>query len=184
MNLPWSQDNFAGLSDRDALRRVAKGDVAAIGHVYDRHAASLLQFAARLVGRSDAEDVVQTVFIRAARLSGTYDGRLPSARSWLLGITHHVMQERRRSIGRTIRAMLRLNSTRPPAQVPSIGDRRDIERGLSALSEVQRVVLLLSDVEGFGGDEIASMLSIPVGTVWTRLHHARRKFRAFLSEGG
>ena len=168
--------------DGDALMRVAQGEQGAMGDVYDRHARALLEFAARIVGRNDAEDVVHTVFLRAARLAATYDDRIATARSWLFGITSHVLQERRRSLGRMLRAMVRLDSGRLPREMPSIGDRRDIARGLETLSEAQRLVVILCDVEGFSGDEIAQMLGIPVGTVWTRVYHARRKLRAFLAE--
>ena len=44
-------------------------------------------------------------------------------------------------------------------------------------------MLLLAEVEGFTCEEIAAMLAVPVGTVWTRLHHARRQMRAFYEEG-
>jgi len=94
-------------ADSEALQRVALGEVGALGAVYDRHARALLDFAARMAGRADAEDIVHTVFVRAARLAGVYDHRFPSARSWLYGITSKVIQERRRSFVRTVRALMR-----------------------------------------------------------------------------
>jgi RNA polymerase sigma-70 factor (ECF subfamily) len=60
--------------------------------------------------------------------------------------------------------------------------RRDVEKAVATLTEAKRVVLLLADLEGFTCEEIAAMLGIPVGTVWTRLHHARRELRAFYEE--
>ena len=169
-------------ADTAALRRVAAGDVKALGEVYDRHARSLLTFIARVSGPVDAEDVAHTVFVRAARLASSYDGRAASARSWLFGITAKVLQERRRSFVRGVRALLRLDSTSAPSVIPGVGSRTDIERGLAALTEAKRVVILLADLEGFTCDEIAKMLRIPVGTVWTRLHHARRELRKFYGE--
>ena len=47
----------------------------------------------------------------------------------------------------------------------------------------KRTVLVLAEVEGFSCEELATMLSIPIGTVWTRLHHARRELRRFYEEG-
>ena len=55
--------------------------------------------------------------------------------------------------------------------------RTDLDRCLRRLSPAKRSVLLLAEVEGFTCEEIAKMVSIPVGTVWTRLHHARRELR-------
>jgi RNA polymerase sigma factor (sigma-70 family) len=166
-------------ADSDALRRVAQGDADALGAVYDRHARSLLDFAARAAGRADAEDIVHTVFVRAARLASVYDDRFPSARSWLYGIASKVIQERRRSFVRTLRALMRISPDDAYESAQVLDHRADLQRGLAKLTEAKRVVLLLADLEGFTCDEIAGMLAIPVGTVWTRLYHARREFRAF-----
>jgi RNA polymerase sigma factor (sigma-70 family) len=169
-------------TDFEALRRVAEGDPSALGEVYDRHARALLDFVARVSGRSEAEDVVHTVFLRAVRLAGTYDGRFPSARSWLYGITSKVIQERRRSFIRALRAMVRIGAPDPHQGAQPLEHRADLRTGLRGLSEAKRVVLLLADLEGFTCDEIARILGIPVGTVWTRLHHARRELRVFYQE--
>ncbi|HVZ72703.1 MAG TPA: RNA polymerase sigma factor [Polyangia bacterium] len=166
-------------ADTTALRRVASGEVGALGEVYDRHARSLLAFVARVAGGADAEDLVHTVFVRAARLAATYDGRATSARSWLFGIAAKVMQERRRSFTRGLRALLRVRSSEVAPAEPALGSRRDVEKALATLTEAKRVVVLLADLEGFTCEEIARMLDIPVGTVWTRLYHARRELRAF-----
>ena len=93
------------VSDAEALERIAAGDVGSLAALYDRHARALLGFASRAVGSLDAEDVTHTVFVRAARLAGTYDARATSARSWLFGIAVKVIQERRRSLRRTVRGM-------------------------------------------------------------------------------
>ncbi|NOU26346.1 MAG: RNA polymerase sigma factor [Polyangiaceae bacterium] len=169
--------------DTAALVRIAAGDVGALGEVYDRHAAALLRFASRAAGPGDAEDLVQGTFMVALRVAGTYDGRAESARSWLYGILARLMQERRRSLRRFARALIQLAAPSPRAPVDaSIPLRPDLQRGLSALSEAKRVVVLLAEVEGYSCEEIAGILHIPVGTVWTRLHHARRDLRAFFGE--
>jgi RNA polymerase sigma-70 factor (ECF subfamily) len=49
-----------------------------------------------------------------------------------------------------------------------------VERAFAQLSDAKRSVLLMAEVEGMSCEEIAAALEIPVGTVWTRLHHARR----------
>jgi RNA polymerase sigma factor (sigma-70 family) len=167
-------------TDTEALRRVAAGEIDALGEIYDRHARSLLDFVSRLSSRNDAEDVVHTVFVRAARLASKYEYRYPTARFWLFGITRKVIQERRRSFSRTLRALMRFGTGEVREPVPPLDERADIERGLCQLTEAKRMVLLLADLEGFTCDEIAALLAIPVGTVWTRLHHARRELRAFL----
>ena len=176
----------AASDDADVLGRIGRGDVGALGELYDRHATALLGFATRCTGAQDAEDLVQATFVRAARSAGTFDGRTTSARSWLFGITAHLVQERRRSFARLARALLRFDVSAVTGASTSHQDeeRNDLRKGLDRLTESKRVVLLLAEVEGFTCEEIASMLAVPVGTVWTRLHHARREMRAFYEEGG
>jgi RNA polymerase sigma-70 factor (ECF subfamily) len=165
------------VEDSVLLDRVAQGDLGALGLLYDRHGAALLGFASRLTSRSDAEDVVQTVFLRVVRRAASFDGRTPSARAWLFAMTDRVASEHRRSVRRFTSALVDVALSRAPARPPSLGERRDLERALSRLSTVKRATLLLAEVEGFTCDEIALMLRVPVGTVWTRLHHARRELR-------
>jgi RNA polymerase sigma factor (sigma-70 family) len=164
------------LSDANVLARVAQGDVAALGTLYDRYAAGLLRFARR-IDRNDAEDVVQTVFLRVMRIAPTFHADAASARPWLFAITARVLQERTRALRRLGVAMLRLGSEAQRSHSSVADARHDLERGLMRLSVAKRSVLVLAEVEGFACEEIASMLSIPIGTVWTRLHHARRELR-------
>lgn len=166
--------------DIAALARIAAGDIGALGELYDRHARALLKFASRCVGARDAEDLVQSTFVRAAKVAATFDGRSSSARAWLFGIAARLVQERRRSLARFARALLRFDAS--VASASASDSRADLQKGLLRLTESKRVVLLLAEVEGFTCEEIATMLGVAVGTVWTRLHHARREMRAFYEE--
>jgi len=58
--------------------------------------------------------------------------------------------------------------------------RRDVERALRLISEPKRITLLMAEVEEMSCPEIAAVLHIPIGTVWTRLHVARRELRRAL----
>ncbi len=165
-----------------ALRLVAGGEVSALGDVYDRHAVALLRFATRAGGRQDAEDLVHETFVIAAKMAGTFEDRAKGARSWLYGIAARLLQERRRSRARFTRALLRLGDGSPSAHGASDSHRSDVERALGVLPEPKRIVFILAEIEGYSCEEIAEMLEIPVGTVWTRLHHARRGLRAFYEE--
>jgi RNA polymerase sigma factor (sigma-70 family) len=174
----------AQVPDDDVLLvRVAEGDLSALGALYDRHAPALVRFA-RSLEPDGAEDIVQTVFMRVIRVAGTYrGGATASARSWLFGITVRVARERGRSLRRLAAAVLRM-AHQPPRSAPAILDTRpDIDRALMKLSDTKRTVVLLSEVAGLNGEEIATILDIPVGTVWTRLHHARRELRRFTEDG-
>jgi RNA polymerase sigma-70 factor (ECF subfamily) len=171
-------------SDAGLLARVASGDLDALGTLYDRYAGDLLRFTLQMGAAVDAEDVVQIAFLRALRLAATFDPAAASARPWLFAITVRVLREHRRSFRRWVNALFRLQQTDGAIVQPQSEARRDIARGLDQLSSSKRLVLLLAEVQEFSCPEIASMLGVPVGTVWTRLHHARRELRAFLEGAG
>ncbi len=168
--------------DGALLARVAGGEVHALGSLYDAYAAMLLRFARRLGAGEDAEDVVQTVFLRVVRLAASFDASSSSARSWLFTIAVRVAQERRRALrrfGQALRSLADLKRVSSTSEPPSASD---LERCLQRLSLAKRSVVVLADIEGFSCDEVASILQIPVGTVWTRLYHARRELRAAWSD--
>lgn len=168
--------------DDDSFARVARGDLAGLGEIYDRHAHELWRFVRRAAPREDAEDIVHTVFVRLVRIAGAYDGRASSARAWLFGVAAHVLRERRRSLRRFADALLAHAPTVEDPVASSQATTLDMDRALLRLTEAKRMVLLLAEVEGFTCPEISRILRIPVGTVWTRLHHARRELRSYLEE--
>ena len=179
---PSQHASFDISTDASLLARVATGEVSAMGALYDRHAPALLRFARR-VDPQEAEDLLQMTFVRVAKLAERFDGRSPSARAWLFAIMTRIAQERTRSIRRFTRAMARLSEL-PRRHALSTADTRfDLDRALARMSTAKRVVLMLAEVEGFSCEEIANMLGIPIGTVWTRLHHARKEARALHREG-
>lgn len=168
-------------ADGALLVRMAAGDLGALGELYDRYAAMLLRFVRKHSPTEDAEDIVQITFLRALDVAGRFDSTA-SARPWLFGIALRVQQERRRSVRRWAAALAEMAQLpRALATAPS-GAVRDVDRALARLSEAKRSVVLLAEVEGFSCPEIASILGVPVGTVWTRLHHARRELRQSFEE--
>lgn len=172
----------SAISDAEALERVAKGDVGSLGVLYDRHAESVHRFVLRATnGAEDVDDLVQNTFLAAAGAAARFDGALP-CRPWLLGIANKLLSRRYRTLTRWTRLLTRAASSRTAAHDPAAraDARRDIDRALAELSEAKRITFLLSEVEQLSGDEIASALAIPIGTVWTRLHAARRELRALL----
>lgn len=176
---PLRGSRSRGLTDAALLALVAAGNLAALGDVYDAHAAEVARFAQLRVPPAEVDDVVQDTFVRVSRIAGTYDGRSPNARAWIFGIAVAIVRERRRAFSRLTRVLERVASHASPGAT-SRGESIDLERGLEKLSEPKREVLLLTEVHGFSGEEVAAMLGIPVGTVWTRLHHARRELRDIL----
>jgi RNA polymerase sigma-70 factor (ECF subfamily) len=170
-------------SDAQALMRVAQGDMSALGVVYDRHYLPVMRFAQRVLrDNSEAEDVTQEAFLTASRVAGSFDGR-PSCRPWLYGITARLMLRRGRHRTRLSRFLGRLvtqpqeSPASPHEHMARQQSGSELERALAKLSAEKRIVILMAEVEELSCDEIARTLEIPLGTVWTRLHHARKGLR-------
>lgn len=153
----------------------------------------LLRVARRLTGSpQDAEDAVQETLLRAYRAINRFDGRHP--RAWLLTILRNTV----RNLYRRTRPQL-ADSPEELLQLPAAGPEgrngteervldgvveAEIVRALFALSQSFREVVVLVDVDGLTYQEAADVLGIPVGTVMSRLHRARRKLRKRLEPAG
>lgn len=174
-----------GADDESLVRRIAVGDRGALAALYDRHVPVLLALAERmLASRSDAEDLVHDVCLEVWRKANTYEPSRGSVRAWL------VMRLRSRALDR-LRAARRTRladddsaceeeaapSDRDPSRSP---DHERVRRALGELPEDQRAVLDLAYFEGLSLPEIGERLSIPVGTVKSRLSRAIGKLRADL----
>ena len=172
-----------GASDPEIMIRMACGEGGALGELYDRYREPIRRFIARAT--SDAEDVddlVHAVFLAAATSAGRYDGR-DCCRPWLIGIAVQHLRRRRNARGRFFAVLSALAGA--PRKVtdpgPALNARGDVERALRSISEPKRVALLMAEVEEMSCPEIAAVLGVPIGTVWTRLHAARRELRARLT---
>jgi RNA polymerase sigma-70 factor (ECF subfamily) len=167
------------------MRQLAGGDLGALGELYDRYREPVRRFVARATSNAeDVDDLVHATFLAAAKIASRYDGR-PSCRPWLVGIAVQLLRRRRRSLGTLFAVLSSLRGVRTTTNDPrpALQARADVEHALARLSEAKRITLLLAEVEGLTCAEIAEALGVPVGTVWTRLHAARRELRQALETG-
>jgi RNA polymerase sigma-70 factor (ECF subfamily) len=173
-------------TDPELLGRLAQGEIDALGELYDRHHRGVRRFVARATGDAeDVDDLVHATFLEAAKSASRYDGR-PSCRPWLIGIAVQLLRRRRQSFGRLFSVLASLRGTKASVSDPRPGlqARRDVTRALAQLSEVKRLTILMAEVEGLSCAEIATITDVPIGTVWTRLHAARRELRDAMTEDG
>lgn len=139
----------------------------------------LRRYARALVGeRAAADDLVQDTLARGWEKMALWQ-RGTDMRSWLFGIMHNLHIDHVRS--RRSRPVLVSVDDEPDvpvraAQVDGL-EARDLEAMLQALPREQREVLLLVALEGMSYQEIATVLSIPVGTVMSRLARGRESLR-------
>lgn len=172
-------------SDPDLMRELAAGQLGALGQLYDRYQAPLRSFLARATRDAhDVDDLLHATFLTAAQCAGRYDGRA-SCRPWLIGIAAQLLRRRRRAVGRFVAVLTAIKGSLQAASDPrpALQARGEVERALAQVSEAKRITLLMAEVEGLSCEEIARALQIPVGTVWTRLHAARRELRKAIDEG-
>lgn len=177
-----AQRDVPHTADAELMRHLATGQLGALGELYDRHQAALRSFVARATRDAhDVDDIVHATFLAAAKSAERYDGRA-SCRPWLVGIAAQLLRRRRQTFTRFVSMLSALKGTLQPSSDPrsALQAKSDVERALARLSEAKRITLLLAEVEGLSCAEIAQALEIPIGTVWTRLHAARRDLRRAL----
>lgn len=167
---------------------LARGDATAIDAFYRANARRVLDWVRRLGGPwLDAEDVAQDVFSVAIRKLHTFDPERP-VEGWLYGITRRVVANARRRA--SFRRFIGLHDVREPAtplptadaRVHAAWRRHQLQLALEALSAEQREVLVLCDLEERGAPEVAELLGVAVGTVYSRVHRARKSLRTLLEQ--
>jgi RNA polymerase sigma factor (sigma-70 family) len=161
-------------------RIVGEGSEAAFRELFRRHTPRLLQFVMRIMGTAtDAEDVVQETWLRAAPALSNFRGD-SSFGTWLCGIGLNTSLEQLRRRSRRD-GEFSIGDTDLPSRALSTDERIDLEWAIGKLSPGCRTVLVLHDVEGFTHDEIAGHLGIAEGTSKAQLFKARRAMRALLT---
>jgi RNA polymerase sigma factor (sigma-70 family) len=154
--------------------------------VFERHFWSIHDYLRRRLDRGLADELASQTFLIAFDRRAAFDPRRLSARPWLFGIATNLLREQRRSELRELRAMAELTPD-PVFGIEGVESRVDAERmrGLLAAaladlpSEEADVLLLLVWAE-LDQPEIADALSVPLGTVKSRLSRARGRLQAAL----
>ncbi len=144
------------------------------------HVPALRRYARLLTGdAASAEDLVHDTLERAHRQRAQWrDGPL---RSWLLTVMHNLFLNQRRA-RRWEQADGEAPADAHHDPTPLLGVRLDLQQALDRLTPEARAVLLLVSVEEYSYAEAAALLDLPIGTVMSRLHRARERLRALMSD--
>lgn len=153
--------------------------------LFRAHAAFVAGFVARLgVAREEVDDVVQEVFLTAHRLGG-FDPGPARPTTWLAEIALRTVSTQRRANRRrrTTSDDGALDAAVSPGRTPlEAAEQRAalerVERALASLDVDRRAVFILFELEGEPCEAIAAAFGVPVGTVHSRLHTARKAFFA------
>ncbi|HMI91554.1 MAG TPA: sigma-70 family RNA polymerase sigma factor [Polyangiales bacterium] len=173
--------------DEHLLNAVASGDREALGVLYDRHAPRMLALATRILGSPrEAEDLVHDVFLEAWHRARQYDASRGSVRAWLILRTRSRSLDALRAARRAPRVELEAAGQRASDSIDP-GDAHDGGRLRALLEDLpkdQHAVLQLAYFGGYSFSEIAERLSIPVGTVKSRMSRAIEALRNRLGASG
>lgn len=177
-------------ADAALIAAVAAGDRLASETFVARHQAAVFRFARTLTRTpSEAEDVLQDTFLAAWRGAVSFRGE-SAVRSWLFTIARNaaIRHGRRRSGEPDVMEPLDVLGERagwgethdPEALAIRRESRETLERALASLSDDDREIVLLRDVEGLSGEETAAVLQIGLTAMKSRLHRARLRLAAAL----
>jgi RNA polymerase sigma-70 factor, ECF subfamily len=169
----------------------AAGGALEFERVYTEHFHHVTRWARAFGGlEADVDDLAQEVFLVVRRKLDQFDGR--SMPAWLYGITRKTVSDYRRRawLRRLLHGVTRsLDATRDDAisvqgidVIERLEAQRILRRVLERMSQVRRAAFILFEIEGYSGDEIAELEQIPLATVYTRLHHARKDFLRLTAE--
>ena len=138
---------------------------------------------------ADRDDIAQEVFLVVRRRLGDFDGgNLPG---WLYRITQRQVRDfRRRTWTRHIFTRRRVEepdilphaSQNPATALEKKENQRVLYAMLGKIREARRSTFILFEIEGLSGAQISQIQGIPLKTVWTRLHHARKDFFALAAK--
>lgn len=177
-------------AERKLVRRAQEGDSSAFGELVEAHQGFAFNVALRAVdNRQDAEDIVQEAFVRAWRSLTSFriDARF---RTWLYRIVINLCYSQ---LPRLRRDVIRLDAPNGQSIIPdrspgsdpaaSLEDREElgfIQEQIKVLPDQYQILLLLRHREGCSYAEIAEIMDLPLGTVKTGIHRARKKLKEVL----
>ena len=180
------------------IANAQRGDLEAFDALVLRHQPEVFAVAVRMLGdRDEAQDVAQDAFVRAYRSIGAFRGDAKLS-TWLVSITMNLCRNRRRWWARRRRIIvaslddpidteegaLEREIADPAPSPASAAERHELQQQLAGalqlLSEGERSIVVLRDIQGHAYEEIAEVLHCRVGTVKSRLSRARLRLRALL----
>lgn len=183
--LPW-RGKPRDEVDADLLDGIAGGDEKALERLYQLYFRKLIGFAVRITGRTDsAEEVAADTLMAVWRGAGSYEGRSRPS-TWIFGIAYRIAQKARHRARHDVQQV----EESLVAEIPDLESgrslenlflRRQLTRAMGHLSPEHRAVIQLTYYYGYSYPEIAEILACPVGTVKSRMSHARSNLNHILT---
>jgi len=167
------------------LERVGRGDRAAFGALYDEMAPRVLGLVTRLLrDPSQSEEVTQEIFLEIWQSAPRFDPNKGGAATWILTMTHRRAVDRVRasqaSRDRDLKIGIRDLDAGYDHVAESVEVRIEHERvgkAMARLTDMQRQAITLSYYGGYSNSEVAELLSVPIGTIKTRIRDGMIRLR-------
>jgi RNA polymerase sigma-70 factor, ECF subfamily len=180
-------------SDVELVLRIAQGDSAALGQLYDLHSGVLFGFAFRILkDHREAEDALQEVFLQVWHKAPTFDAAQGRPLGWMLTLTRNKAIDRLRSAQRRARLVEEAGAELvPPGESPSpnaselagAGEQAGLVRAaLERLQPDQRRAIEMAFFGGLSQTEVAATLNEPLGTIKARIRRGMLRLREELEQ--
>jgi len=175
-------------AERHASTAIAPTPRLDLDSVYREHSALVSRWIQRLLGsadRAEVQDLLHEVFLVVERQLPTFRGDAKLS-TWLYGIAVRVVTARRRKarfrrwLFRRVEPELQLALLPPETPLTAIEREQAtamVYAVLDELSERDRTLIILFELEGLAGDEIAAVTGLSTNNVWVALHRARERFK-------
>lgn len=186
--IDWVSKRFAGddgHTDNYIIDCIAAGDRQALTQLYMRHRQALFSYLLQLTPDYGlAEELLQDTLVAVWRSAQNFEGR-SSVRTWLIGIARRQAHNTLRQRGLPLAGLSELDETpatdfEPEDLMLASVARDQLGEAFKQLIPIHREVLALIFVEQLSYQETAQVLGVPLGTVKSRLNHAKRALRALL----
>ena len=195
---PYASEQYDWPGDERAVTRFLAGDVTGFEQIVRHYSVMIFSLAARLVGPTDAEDIVQETFLRAYHGLEKFRGE-SSLKTWLFAIALNRARARHGTLARMRQLFVTSRRSAPgeepysaiddavdPAATPEENalkrqTRTRLRGAIQILPPEFRTAVILRDLEGLSYQEVADVLSIPIGTVRSRIARGRSILKEALS---
>jgi len=176
--------------DQELILHLKRGDLDALGSLYDRYNQLVFRTALAITGDYDtANDLLQDVFLRLYRFAERIDPDRP-LQPWLYRMTTNlsytwVKREQRwlKPLDTLVDWLTGISKNQPSEAVEQMDDWDRLQKAVAALPISQRLVVVLYYLNDLSLHEIGDILNIPVGTVKSRLHYGRRALKRQMNLG-
>jgi len=167
------------------LARVAQGDQAAFADLYDQIAPRVLGLVRRLLrDHAQSEEVTQEIFLEIWQTATRYDSNKGGASTWIMTMAHRRAVDRVRASQASRDRDTRIGIRDYDAQYDNVSEtvqtrveHERVEKAMQRLTELQRQAVSLAYYGGYSHSEVATLLSVPIGTVKTRLRDGMIRLR-------